>query len=285
MHKRAGFTLLELSVVIIVLSLILSGIMTIITQEVRTTKMAELKMKMDAIEVALQNFRRDNNRLPCPASLTTAVTNAQFGVTAATPGTCTGGAPAANYSDGSNTVAGMVPVSSLGLPDDYAFDPWGGKFTYAVDKRVTGSLTLTGAPTNTEPKGVLNNHLPPGTSGTYYGPENTTIGTMTVNDLAGNARTTKAIAIVLSHGPNGHGAFLLSGTRKSIGSNNTNEQENCECNSAATAAVPPVDTTFVMGPNALSTAGDLTYSFDDIVRYYVRAQLLSAGEVLNEKNL
>lgn len=268
---NAGFTLIELSIVLVVLGLMIGGIMSVINQENRRSKQVDLKTKMDAIEKALGTFVKKNSRLPCPADGTYAITVAQFGKEGGTAGigTCSNGAtydgngnrtadttpPTANFKL-SNTAGGVVPVRALGLPDEYAFDPWGGRFTYAVDVRMTATSSFS----------------------TYTQIDAT--GSFTINDGSGNARITNAIAVVLSHGANGHGAYQLSGTRKTAGSTNANEQTNCHCTSAAAAGAWA--NTFVMGANTVTTNTDLRTSFDDTLRYYTRGVLLTNGDTLTE---
>jgi prepilin-type N-terminal cleavage/methylation domain-containing protein len=278
-----GFTLIELSIVIAILSLMIVGIMAAVTQESRRGKQADLKTKMDTIEESLMNFVKLNYRLPCPADGQVAINLPAFGAENGSPGICTpitGG-----YTDGSHTIGGVIPTKALGLPDEAMFDPWGGRFTYAVDIRATGNLT--GAPTDGEPKGVLNSRLPPGTSGTYYPTNSTAIGSITVKDeWQANTRISNALAVVISHGPNGHGAYQLNGARKSSGSNNLDELKNCHC----TSATPPVnaavlDATFVQSPsnNYFNQSADVTYFFDDTVRYYVRSSFLKSTDQLVDK--
>jgi prepilin-type N-terminal cleavage/methylation domain-containing protein len=269
---NSGFTLIELSIVLIILGLMIGGIMAAVNQENRRAKQIELKTKMDAIEKALGAFVKKNSRLPCPADGTYAITVAQFGKEGGTAGggDCGNGAtydgngnrtaigaspPVANFKL-SNTAGGVVPVRALGLPDEYALDPWGGRFTYVVDIRMTATSAFT----------------------TYSQIDST--GEITVNDGSGNTRIANAVAIVLSHGPNGHGAYQLSGTRKTAGSTNANEQTNCHCTSAAAADV--WSTTFVMGPNTITSSSDLLASFDDNLRYYTRANLLASSDVATE---
>ena len=136
---RDGFTLIELSIVVIVLGLIAGGIMAALTQNTRREKQISLIQKMDAIELALTKFVKKNGYIPCPADGTYAVTVANFGKAGGTAGggTCINGAtydgngnrtadttpPTANFSSG-NTVGGVAPVRTLELPDGYAFDPW-----------------------------------------------------------------------------------------------------------------------------------------------------------------
>jgi prepilin-type N-terminal cleavage/methylation domain-containing protein len=282
---HAGFTLIEMSIVLAVMSLLGAGILAVATQNIRRSKTAELQKKMDAIEMAMLDFSRMNNRLPCPADGTVPVTNPgtsvstqNFGVEGTATGDCTDGstyssgsdltgdggtavAPDANFYDGSNTVGGIVPVRTLGLPDDYAFDPWGGRLSYFVDKRLTAASAFT-----------------------TYKATNTSIGSITVYDgsaypaTGGNARTTTAIAVVMSHGGDGHGAFQLSGVRKSSGATNVDELQNCHC----TGASPPAATTFdykIVQHPATASSSDPLNVFDDIVRFYTRGSFLSSTDV------
>lgn len=251
-NDRRGFTLLELSIVLLVLSLVAGGVFAIMAQEVRRNKQSELQTKMDAIQNAMIKFRRQNNRLPCPADATAALSDENFGLEASNPGVCDGD-PAANFNDTENTVGGVIPVKSLGLPDDYMFDPWGGRFSYAVDMRMTAPSAFTTYPVT-----------------------NTTVGSITVLDVASNSRTTNAIAVVISHGNNGHGAYQLSGLRKSARSTNTDEQMNCYCDENATATT--FDNTFIMRPHSGSTSSS-TSGFDDVLRYWVRSQMFSPADI------
>lgn len=245
-HK-AGFTLLELGVVIIILSLLASGALAIATQKTRLAKQEEMLQKLNAIENALQSYRKSYNRLPCPANIALAESNNNFGFEAANPGSCIGGTPAATFDDGGNSVGGMLPVNTLGLPMEYAYDPWGGRILYAVDERITAADAFT-----------------------TYPAYDANIGQITIANV-----TSRGVAIVLSHGPNGHGAYQVNATRKSYGSVNTDEQENCDCN--ASAVTGAFDQSFVLQVNTTSTAGVLD-SFDDIGRAYTRQQFISVSE-------
>ncbi|MEZ5690779.1 MAG: type II secretion system protein [Rickettsiales bacterium] len=271
-NRIVGFSLLELSIVLLILGLMIGGIMSVLTQETRQRKQDDFTRKMTAIEDALAAFVKKNKALPCPADATYLVTNQYFGVEGGTTGagSCVNGAtydgngnrtadttpPTANFISG-NVVGGVVPVRSLGLADEYAFDPWGGRFSYHVDRRFTA--------TNAFDTYQLNNST----------------GGITVNDTAGNTRSANAIAVVISHGENGHGAFQLSGVRKTAGSTNSNEQTNCHCDSSATAAA--YSTTFIMGRATTTDNTDLRASFDDITRYYTRGSFFTNSDVVTEK--
>ena len=250
-HK--GFSLLELSLVLTIIALLMAGILNIATQMLIERKHNELTAKMDAIESALKSFRKANNRLPCPALGSTVITTNTFGSEDAHPGTCSG---VGGTNLAINEAAGVVPTRSLGLPDDDMFDPWGGRFTYAVDTRMTAA----------------------GAFSTYPAITTFAIGSMNVLQAAtGNALTdanNMAVAIVLSHGPNGHGAYQISGVRKNYRSLNADEQMNCHCTNAAVST--PLTANFTQGVTTDST----TYSgFDDVLRYYKRSDFLAGADL------
>ncbi len=93
---------------------------------------------------------------------------------------------------------------------------------------------------------------------------------LTAQDQAGSTTTDKAVYVLLSHGMNGHGAYLPSGQRLAANVTNTSEQENCDCDSTAADATP--DHIFVSGTYT-ETAGDITNRFDDLVTLAVREQV------------
>lgn len=270
MSRQTGFTLLELSITLMILALIISSIMSVLLQNTRRAKMDSLNMKLDAIESKLQSFRMLNGRLPCPADLTLAVTDQYFGLEGVSTGACTTGStyndktrtvaaapgPTANFYNAaysySYVVAGMVPTKTLGLPDEYAIDPWGGRLTYVIDNRVTAASAFT-----------------------TYKARDSYIGNIIVRDINNATRTTNAILMIISHGPNGHGAYQLSGARKSAGSINTREEHNCHCDSSA--ASETFDNNFFQ--TAASTSTTPLDVYDDITRYYLRSQFLSVTEV------
>lgn len=250
-NRRSGYTLLEMALVILILSIVAGTYLTFAIGKGDRDRRTETNRRMDVIEEAIKSYRKKNDRLPCPSNITAAVSAALFGVEGASAGTCVGGSPAASWGPQSSTVYGGVPTKTLGLPDEYAFDAWGGRFLYAIDKRYTGNNAFT-----------------------TYNPANTT-SDITVKDQGGNNKTTTGILVILSHGPNGHGAIQYGAGRKATGSLNNGELTNCHCTSAAADAA--LGTTFYQYSFTQDYASELN-TFDDIVRYYLRSQLLSYAE-------
>lgn len=259
-----GFTLIELSAVVIILSLLLAGVLTIQNQKVRRERLEQTNMKLEAIGKALQNYRLLHNKLPCPgdSSLdpTDGTEKTRIGLQAdGGDGSCHSGT---NIESQNNTTGGTpdvfggtVPVVTLGLPADYNVDGWGNMFSYHVDRVATIDF---------------------GTGGT----DGVTLtSSLIVEDESGTAITGDIFAAVISHGENGHGAFMPVGgsTRKSSDSQNTNEQGNCMCDDGAADALTATMTITVARRNQNPT--DASDSFDDIVSYFPRKFFYNSSEL------
>jgi type II secretory pathway pseudopilin PulG len=242
--KNTAFSLLELTVVIGIVAVMLGGGVMIGMRQIETVQIEGTEAKMEAIDVALLAFSKVHSRLPCPADATlNEDTSSSFGVEASTPGTCTG----TNFTDSANVVAGQVPTKTLGLPDDYAFDTYGNRITYHIDKRITAANAFTS-----------------------HRIANTDIGAISIHDASGNARTSKAVYALVSHGENGHGAYSRAGSRVNGSITNTDELENCDCTSSASNGT--FNTTLVQKSTTVDNS-NAANNFDDLVSYKVRSQI------------
>ena len=138
MGLRQGFSLLQLSLIIAVASLVVSQSLENFGHNQPHKNTITLE-RARVIEKAMEGFMAANRRRPCPANLFTLLTNANFGKELENPGICTSASLGPDISG--KIVAGAVPVAALGLSQDYAFDGYGQRFTYFVDRRATQSLT------------------------------------------------------------------------------------------------------------------------------------------------
>jgi prepilin-type N-terminal cleavage/methylation domain-containing protein len=252
-HSQQGFTLLELSVVLVIIGIVAASGLAMLTASIKQRQFDETVAKARTVQDALLSYRRSNGRLPCPGDTTLGFTATNFGIEGATGGTCTGGTPAATFSSG-NVVAGLIPVKTLGLSDDYSYDGYGGRFLYVVDKRYTVSGAFVTYPIT-----------------------DTTNGAITVNDSTGAARTGIAVEALVSFGADQHGAYPYQGGSTRMygdGSTNANEWENCGCNATAAATF---NGTFVQ-QLPYQNPGTKTDVFDDIVYYKTRSTLRSPDE-------
>jgi prepilin-type N-terminal cleavage/methylation domain-containing protein len=268
LSRRAGFTLIELSVATLILALLAAAAMSYKLAQDDTGNSLQLNATLDSIDAALALYGYNAARLPCPADITAAENTASFGQETGTmgDGNCTG----ANFINSSNdpdasdplydpttvsqVVAGAVPTKLLNLPDSAAYDPWGRKILYIVDKRMT-------------------------TSGAYgvWPISSTTIGAVvvkqTATDALSNALTYKGIYALVSFGKNGHGGYArdlaAAATLFNYNSTNSDELKNCHCSSTATATA--FDRIFVQKTRLPGTT--LGAGFDDTVRYKTRPEL------------
>ena len=274
MRRFSGFTLIELALVIAILGLLAAAAFRYATNISNTRNYADLNETLTTIEEALRAYSASQSRLPCPSDITLSDNATNFGKEVGTSGdgNCTGynfinSGTDPDNADGlydataaSNVVAGGVPTKTLKIDDRYAYDPWGRRILFAVDKRITATSAFT-----------------------TYSVTNSTIGVVVVKqnstDTLANAITYKAVYSLTSFGPNGHGGYVrnpsATSTRFNAASTNTNEQNNCHCNSSAVTTA--FDRIFVQNSKTPSTT--LTNVFDDVVRFKTRSQLVTYSEL------
>jgi len=110
---QQGFTLLEMSIVLVIISVVMVGVMTVFTDSLAVRQMRNTTDKMKAIQIALYDYRVAKKRIPCPADLTLPITDTNFGVEDAGPGSCaTGTAPVANFNQATASTTGNTTNAS-----------------------------------------------------------------------------------------------------------------------------------------------------------------------------
>lgn len=255
-YRSRGFSLLELGIVLIVLSLLLSGAMSVVNQNLRIQKQTELKNRLDAIESALLAYRKARGYLPCPGDITLAEDNADFAFQGGAAGNCLSAGITANWNDAAHgayyAVGGSLPANTLGLPEQYAYDPWGGRFLYFVDYRATTAAEFTKFASGANTAGIL------------------------INDESGNAINSNAILAIISTGPNKNGAYVASGSQRATGTNTNENINNVSAGSLTTRA------TFY-AHRQTTAAGNVLNSFDDTVRYYTVQHIASGSDAAIER--
>lgn len=251
---------MELAIVIIVISLVTAMGFVFGKEAIETARRVQTQNKLDEIEKALLRFRTMNDRLPCPGNPTLATSHASYGSEllgssepCSTNNTTTPPFRFANtnVSPEAIIVAGNVPVRTLGLPDDFMYDGWGRKFEYAIDQELAAARAFK--------------FIPPMANDCAIPVSNGPTGLPAI-------RSSGAIYVLVSAGPNGHGGYTKAGTRHSSGSTNSYEQANCHCNSSATSTNPGANQKYVLREQVGSTG---TAGFDDIVRYKERWQMMN----------
>lgn len=224
-----AFTLLEISVVIVIISLLVGFILVFVSDMVNKRRLIDTKLRIDTIVKALENYREMNEHFPCPASRTVAQSNASFGMEV-NSGTCTyTSAPAGTVrvetSGGSGVwvLIGTIPTKDLMLDNNLMLDGYGNRFSYIVMQGLTEDFSGEGA--------------------------------LNVKDGGANDIITNGAFAVVSHGKDGKGAYLFSTGAATAACDASNlDKENCDD-----------DYTLVDAPyNDGSTAASF---FDDVIRW------------------
>lgn len=244
----SGFTILEMSVVLAIVSVIIGSILNVATSGIEEEKIKITKARMEFIMTTLKQYLNRltisvDKQIPCPAGGDEPVDGAQFGIGV---GTGIGGPDFCTQADftvaATNLATGVVPTATLGIEPLYMLDGWQRKITYIVDQDLTYAV----------------------------GGYDTQIGDIEVEDEFDNSvigegpgGAEPAAVIIISHGRNGHGAWRLKGsppTQINLSAPGPLEIDNTPSGT--------MDSTFRMLPER--TQGGY---FDDIVIFQTQWQL------------
>lgn len=240
---KSAYSLLELSIVIIIISILISGALSVSMTGVNNAKVRVTKDRMQEIYKAMGNFLIANRRLPCPASLRALeATDVNYGVEGGA--SCVGDGIYSTISTG--VVYGAVPVSTLGLSNEFAKDAFDSKIVYMVDP----NFTII-APADADFSMV------------NFGSATSTAIITIAEVPASSAQiiTTDAIVVLISYGANKAGAFNPNASTQNPRSSDANEMEN----DIADAGVGGADNADF--DNEIISAAPNSDSFDDIILY------------------
>lgn len=264
--KKRAFSLIELSVVILIISILAAGAISVSGSFLINAKSNLTEKRIEAIYRAMGVFLAKNHRLPCPAPINKSKTDSNYGKeSGATPTTST-----ARDCDGSgvytsnlepNLVYGMVPVNSLGLSDDVAEDGFGSKFGYILHEGLT-------VPNYDDVSGSGNVGF------SYYSEADSEM--IQIYQLPSGNTIRKVAFAIISHGQNKLGAFNANSTvQNSTSDIDTQESYNILSNISGTTAdygLDPIITPSKVTFTSLNSASD---DFDDKVFYKNRDEIIS----------
>ena len=195
--RSGAFTLIEVMVVLLVITVFVTGLMVPIATQVALRRYEETRRQMDEAKEAILGFAAANARLPCPASATSR------GLESFAPGGDALNGRCSNFHDG------LLPGASLGLApldaEGYVRDAWGtpaNRIRYAV----FGSGTSVGG--IADPLTRVNGMQAAGLAALGSAPNYLSIcasglgTTATSCGAATNHLTRRAAFVLLSLGPN-----------------------------------------------------------------------------------
>jgi hypothetical protein len=246
--KKQGFSVVELSFLITVITMVIIGYLASTTnsninyaQKIKITK-----DKMVVIEEAILKFKNTRNRYPCPAKADSA--NGQI-ATYSTSGITTkglyddeylvnqhytvsgiSGAISTSMGNACQSPYGNVPTRALGIDSSYMLDGWGNRFLYT--EPVCGSNA---------------------SSMSCNSKASSFVTTLNVSSSNFAVASFDGAYLLVSYGPNGNGARTISGAARSTATN-SDELENNDS-----------DASYV--------AKTMQNGFDDIVYYKTKKQV------------
>lgn len=157
--KIAGFTIFELSIVIILFGVLILIAMGLFSRYYRAVKEHKTKISLETIEASLFEFQARMGRYPCPADSTLLSSNPQYGIEKCVGGVTTTGRDANGDSIPDNILIGSIPyktmidpdgdvstedgVTSISLTDIHTKDGWNNRLTYAVSENLTNLITFS----------------------------------------------------------------------------------------------------------------------------------------------
>lgn len=116
-HKQAGFTLVEIAIVMLIVALLLGGLLPVLSSQVEQQHRSETRRQLDEIQQALLGYAVSNGYLPCPAKSASDGTEDRN----VAAGTC-------------NKRIGFLPWAELGTSKT---DSWGRMFIYSATNNFT----------------------------------------------------------------------------------------------------------------------------------------------------
>ncbi len=222
-EKANGFTLIELTIVIVVMGVLVSGALAYLTSFELKSQNTSIKQRLDTLKIAIETHIDQFGSLPCPSSLTALPGTQAF----STPTNCEDQTVAIGQCaiDGAYCIqggriketedtaikkpmrvrVGAIPARAINVPYDLTYDSWKNRIVYAVTEELAAK------------------------PGAYYQGE----GGIGIIDESGNSFITPektAAYVILSHGIDASGGITLTGGKESrpCPGINTLDGENCD---------------------------------------------------------
>jgi type II secretory pathway pseudopilin PulG len=142
----AGFSLVELAIVLLVVTLMLSSLLYTLSAQTEQRNFEDTRRRLEQARELVLAFAIVNGRLPCPARANSAGVEVRNAA-----GECKDAANVEDYYGGTpgGVVGGLLPAVTIGFPTvdaaGFAIDAWQNRIRYAVAKTIincSGTTTL-----------------------------------------------------------------------------------------------------------------------------------------------
>ncbi len=257
LRSITGYSLLELSIVLTVISIVGISILTLTVDKHNIAKEEITIEQMQHLEEAIVAYYHQYGHLPCPADSTVADNGTGFGLAGAStllgqalmcPNVINNLAHTAGNVVANIASKGAVPVYDLSLPISAMYDGWGRRITYIVTNELTDIVSAAGASDGM--LGLLTSY------------------TSAAPDITG------AAFVLISHGQKGHGAWLRSGIRANNLTNNPlRDLLNADGISTYAGGERFTSLSLLMSKNYSDPSDKENSIYDDIVRYKMLWQI------------
>jgi len=262
MVKNSAYTLLELSIVILIISILITGALTVASNSIITAKNKTSEEKVKQIYKSIGNFLVVNKRLPCPASiLKIKNVDSDYGIEVGGGSSGCVGAGVYQSTTSTNLVYGMVPIRALGLSNDMVEDGFESKIAYIVDKRFTYDFQDT-----------------PNFSSLSFG-TSPFVNIINIKEKpldAEQTSSTNAIIALISYGSNRSGAFLASSASQNARSTDADEMQNDITNLNNSSSPPSA-----IFDNNLTVNSGNSDIFDDLILFKTRNDLIEDFDMMS----
>lgn len=181
---KKAYTLVELSIVLVIISIFLSSGLNIFTNNIVQTKTVNTKEKLNIIYKSLAEYLMTNQALPCPINLNIPKdTDTSYGATSL--GSIDNCVANTIGTFPNQIIIGALPTRDLGLTSDMAEDDFGNKILYVVDNRLITNFVATGF----------------------------SDGAIDIGQGSGSNTPTKPVLLLLSFGANSCGSYKTNGQK------------------------------------------------------------------------
>jgi prepilin-type N-terminal cleavage/methylation domain-containing protein len=142
LQRSHGFTLTELAIVTMIVSLLLASLMYTMSAQTDQRNMDDTRRRLEQAKDLVLAFALANGRLPCPSRYVSSASNSSGleSFCTASTGTCVNTETTTVQSHGncSNYYDGYLPAATIGFQttdaNNFAVDIWGNRIRYVVTK-------------------------------------------------------------------------------------------------------------------------------------------------------